>query len=120
MPRKDRSIVKMYKDLMVTKRDLVDLRESITNTLQSIRDSDRLMQQLDMRGKFRRQTEHCQPAQKPSLKARVSGSCCELCLASFGERRALEMHMLEKHAICTECGERAKAKLEDHQLFECG
>lgn len=117
MPRKDRSLIKMYKDLMVTKRDLVDLRESITNTIQSIRDSDAQMKKIDIRRKICRQMERCEPARKPSLKGRVSGSCCELCFASFGERKALEMHMQEKHAVCKDCGERAKAKLEDHQLF---
>ena len=56
MLRKDRSLIKMYKDLMVTKRDLVDLRESITNTIQSIRDSDEQMKKIDMRRKVRRET----------------------------------------------------------------
>lgn len=117
MLRKDRSLIKMYKDLMVTKRDLVDLRESITNTIQSIRDSDEQMKKIDMRRKVRRETEHCQPAHKPFLKGRFSGSCCELCFASFGERDALELHMQEMHAVCKECGERAKTQLEDHRLF---
>lgn len=37
---RDRPLIKIYKDLMVTKRDLIDLRESITNTIQSIKHSD--------------------------------------------------------------------------------
>ena len=37
---RDRSLAKMYKDLMITKRDLADLKQSITNTINSIRQAD--------------------------------------------------------------------------------
>ncbi len=40
MRRQDRSMVKIYKDLMITRRDLIDLRNSISNTLESIKQSD--------------------------------------------------------------------------------
>ena len=40
MRRQDRSMVKIYKDLMITRRDLIDLRNSISNTLESIKHSD--------------------------------------------------------------------------------
>ena len=42
----DRPLIKIYKDLMVTKRDLIDLRESITHTIHSIRHSDDAIRQL--------------------------------------------------------------------------
>ena len=38
---RERPLIKIYKDLMVTKRDLIDLRESITQTIHSIKHSDR-------------------------------------------------------------------------------
>lgn len=40
MRRQDRSMVKIYKDLMITRRDLIDLRTSISNTIESIKHSD--------------------------------------------------------------------------------
>jgi len=44
--KNDRSLIKIYKDLMVTKRDLIDLRESISNTIASIQNSDRVHQEM--------------------------------------------------------------------------
>lgn len=44
--RAERSLIKIYKDIMITKRDLIDLRESITQTINSIRDSDRRLEML--------------------------------------------------------------------------
>jgi hypothetical protein len=38
--RRDKSLIKLYKDLMITRRDLIDLRESINNTIHSIKESD--------------------------------------------------------------------------------
>jgi hypothetical protein len=38
--KKDKSLIKLYKDLMITRRDLIDLRESISNTINSIKVSD--------------------------------------------------------------------------------
>lgn len=46
---RDRPLIKIYKDLMVTKRDLIDLRESITHTIQSIRHSDEAIRQIRAR-----------------------------------------------------------------------
>ena len=45
--RSDRSLIKIYKDLMVTKRELIDLRESISQTIRSIKQSDQLPKKRD-------------------------------------------------------------------------
>ena len=39
-------MIKIYKDLLVTKRDLIDLRESINQTIRSIRNSDRAINHM--------------------------------------------------------------------------
>jgi hypothetical protein len=58
--KKDRSLVKLYKDLMITKRDLIDLRESINNTINSIKESDEQMKRIEMQRRLR-QNSHISP-----------------------------------------------------------
>ena len=41
----------IYKDLMVAKRELLDLRESINKTMRSIRESDQRLDGLEERRK---------------------------------------------------------------------
>lgn len=53
----ERSLIKIYKDLMVTKRDLIDLRESITSTINSIRESDQRLKIIQMKKKIIRLLE---------------------------------------------------------------
>lgn len=53
----ERSLIKIYKDLMVTKRDLIDLKESITSTINSIRESDQRLKIIQMKKKIIRLLE---------------------------------------------------------------
>ena len=76
--RNDRPMIKIYKDLMVTKRDLIDLRESITNTIKSIKEADRGSK--EPRGKCNQCGDRLNPAEGHECKQTVK---CELCLMQF-------------------------------------
>jgi len=52
MRRKNQSLIRAYKDLAVTKRDLIDLRESIAQTIKEIKHTDDILREMNAKRVF--------------------------------------------------------------------
>lgn len=108
--QEERSLIKIYKDLMVTKRDLIDLRESITSTINSIRESDQRLKIIEMKKKMikliegRPENEINHPALPPAaVGARGNQRICDLCSKRFSGLVELNQHRREDHKFCSHC-----------------
>jgi len=103
----DRSLVKIYKDLMITKRDLIDLRESINNTLKFIKHSDIMIQDIETSRTGMLVCRSCGKYQSPAVPHRcapvVLSRKCPHCPCCFPNDESLNIHKQKKHKFCGEC-----------------
>jgi RNase P subunit RPR2 len=89
--RLERPLFKIYKDLMVTKRDLIDLRESITQTILDIRQSDRTFRRANQKRKVCQKCKKAlNPAEGHACGARGEVVRCPVCEQGFRDSREMD------------------------------
>ncbi len=103
--RTDKSLVKIYKDLMISKRELSDLRQSITKTLYGLKQP------------YSKNPASIQPKRKMCLKCKAfhdlaaAHQCkseshkCNYCAQYFPTIDSLERHKKQVHHFCKVCNE---------------
>jgi len=94
--RRDKSLIKLYKDLMITRRDLIDLRESINHTINSIKDSDHRLRHIEAQRNRRESLQAGAQIPKrdaaPSFLLKIRAKCNH-CNLAFPSNDALSDHI---------------------------
>lgn len=102
MRRPERSMVKIYKDLMITRRDLIDLRTSISNTLETIKQSDVQLKKIEDQRKSKPVPQPKGLFQKVPTSP-ITSFKCSICEEGFSKEADMLYHFSKEHEICPDC-----------------